>query len=47
MKVITQIYLNCRPDLRDDWLTASEVDDVNEIIVSRLLALFCLGLSCV
>jgi len=32
MKVITQIYLNCRPDLRDDWLTASEVDDVNEII---------------
>ncbi|OSD04155.1 N1221-domain-containing protein [Trametes coccinea BRFM310] len=28
MQVITAIYLNCRPDLRDEWLTGIEVDDV-------------------
>jgi hypothetical protein len=28
MKVITSIYLNCRPDLRDEWLTGNEVDDM-------------------
>ncbi|KIJ37340.1 hypothetical protein M422DRAFT_69303 [Sphaerobolus stellatus SS14] len=28
MKVITSIYLNCRPDLRDEWLIGSEVEDV-------------------
>ncbi|KAI0774182.1 N1221-domain-containing protein [Fomes fomentarius] len=27
MQVITAIYLNCRPDLRDEWLTGIEVDD--------------------
>lgn len=27
MKVITSIYLNCRPDLRDEWLTGTEIDD--------------------
>jgi len=27
-QVITAIYLNCRPDLRDEWLTGNEVDDV-------------------
>lgn len=27
MQVITAIYLNCRPDLRDEWLTGMEVDD--------------------
>ncbi|KAF8639788.1 hypothetical protein AX17_001048 [Amanita inopinata Kibby_2008] len=27
MKVITSIYLNCRPDLRDEWLTGIEVED--------------------
>ncbi|KAK0453809.1 hypothetical protein EV421DRAFT_1700823 [Armillaria borealis] len=27
MKLITAIYLNCRPDLRDEWLTGSENDD--------------------
>lgn len=26
MKVITAIYLNCRPDLRDEWLAGSDVD---------------------
>ncbi|KAG6866536.1 hypothetical protein C0991_003080 [Blastosporella zonata] len=30
MKVITSIYLNCRPDLRDEWLTGSEVDDASD-----------------
>ena len=27
MQVITAIYLNCRPDLRDEWLTGIEIDD--------------------
>jgi len=27
MKVITAIYLNCRPDLRDEWLTGSEMEE--------------------
>ena len=26
MKVITGIYLHCRPELRDDWLAGSDVD---------------------
>lgn len=30
MKVITSIYLNCRPELRDEWLTGSEVEDVSD-----------------
>ncbi|KIY73791.1 N1221-domain-containing protein [Cylindrobasidium torrendii FP15055 ss-10] len=30
MKVITSIYLNCRPDLRDEWLTGTESDDATE-----------------
>lgn len=36
MKVITSIYLNCRPDLRDEWLTGMEVDDVQDALVSCL-----------
>ena len=24
MKVITSIYLNCRPELRDEWLSGSD-----------------------
>lgn len=35
MKVITSIYLNCRPDLRDEWLTGNEVDDLSDAQVSR------------
>ena len=35
MKVITLIYLNCRPDLRDEWLAGSEVEDTTEANVSR------------
>ncbi|KDR83412.1 hypothetical protein GALMADRAFT_235517 [Galerina marginata CBS 339.88] len=30
MKVITSIYLNCRPDLRDEWLAGVEPDDAGE-----------------
>lgn len=30
MQVITAVYLNCRPDLRDEWLTGIEVDDVSD-----------------
>ncbi|KAH6915434.1 hypothetical protein BKA70DRAFT_1420367 [Coprinopsis sp. MPI-PUGE-AT-0042] len=30
MKVITAIYLNCRPDLRDEWLTGTEPDDASD-----------------
>lgn len=35
MKVITAIYLNCRPELRDEWLTTIDVDnDLDESMVS-------------
>ncbi|PPQ92380.1 hypothetical protein CVT25_008730 [Psilocybe cyanescens] len=30
MKVITSIYLNCRPDLRDEWLAGVEPDDAGD-----------------
>lgn len=33
MRVITAIYLHCRPELRDDWLAGSDVDaDVEEAV---------------
>ena len=36
MKVITAIYLHCRPDLRDEWLAGIDVDaDVEESLVSE------------
>lgn len=38
MKVITQIYLNCRPELRDEWLTGMEPEDQNEAQVRTYLA---------
>ena len=41
MQVITAIYLNCRPDLRDEWLTGIEVDDVYDAQVGVV----CSGLS--
>jgi hypothetical protein len=37
MKVITSIYLNCRPDLRDEWLTGTEVDDVSDAQVKAVI----------
>jgi hypothetical protein len=37
MKVITSIYLYCRPDLRDEWLIAVDVDnDLEDALVSLL-----------
>ena len=44
MQVITAIYLNCRPDLRDEWLTGIEVDDLYDAQVSRGLELSLGGL---
>ncbi|KAF8138236.1 hypothetical protein EV363DRAFT_1393697 [Boletus edulis] len=44
MKVITSIYLNCRPDLRDEWLTGNEVDDVSDAQVLFLACRFVVGL---
>jgi len=35
MKLITSIYLNCRPDLRDEWLTGSEVDDASDALAQE------------
>jgi hypothetical protein len=33
MRVITAIYLHCRPELRDDWLAGSDVDaEVDESV---------------
>lgn len=32
MKVITAIYLNCRPDLRDEWLSS----DVEDVVIESL-----------
>jgi hypothetical protein len=39
MKVITLIYLHCRPDLRDEWLSGAEVDDVVDAMVSLVSVL--------
>lgn len=36
MQVITAIYLNCRPDLRDEWLIGPEGDDALEAQVCHL-----------
>lgn len=33
MKVITAIYMNCRPDLRDEWLTGNEIEDPSDAMV--------------
>jgi hypothetical protein len=30
MKLITAIYLNCRPELRDEWLTTVEVEEAKD-----------------
>lgn len=35
MKVITSIYLNCRPELRDEWLAGSDQDtELEDALVS-------------
>jgi hypothetical protein len=36
MKIVTAIYLNCRPDLRDEWLVSvMEKDELEESNVSQ------------
>lgn len=38
MKVITAIYLNCRPELRDEWLAGQDVDgELEDALVSYLI----------
>lgn len=41
MKTITAIYLNCKPELRDEWLTAIDVD--NEVDESNVCSDCILG----
>jgi len=36
MKVITSIYLNCRPELRDEWLSGQELDDAGDAQVGLI-----------
>ncbi len=36
MKIITSIYLDCRPDLRDEWIASSDADaEVEDALVSN------------
>lgn len=36
MKVITSIYLNCRPELRDEWLAGMDQDtELEDALVNR------------
>ena len=36
MKVITAIYLNCRPELRDEWLSGQDQEiEMEDALVSR------------
>ena len=36
MKVITSIYLNCRPELRDEWLAGTDQDnELEDALVRR------------
>lgn len=38
MKVITAIYLNCRPELRDEWLASADVDqEIEDSLVGGVL----------
>ncbi|CAG7848847.1 SubName: Full=Probable Protein required for hyphal anastomosis (HAM-2) {ECO:0000313/EMBL:CCA68099.1} [Serendipita indica DSM 11827] len=46
MKLITAIYLNCRPELRDEWLATMDVEEVKdspsnvETFLRRLVAFY-------
>jgi hypothetical protein len=36
MKIITSIYLHCRPDLRDEWIASSDADaEIEDALVSN------------
>jgi len=40
MKVITSIYLNCRPELRDEWLGGTDQDtELEDALVSHFFPL--------
>lgn len=35
MKLITAIYLKCRPDLRDEWISSPDVDaEIDDALAS-------------
>jgi hypothetical protein len=37
MKVITSMYLNCRPELRDEWLGGTDQDaEMEDATVSKI-----------
>lgn len=39
MKTITSIYLNCRPELRDEWLSGTDLEtELEDALVSALSA---------
>ena len=39
MKVITSIYLNCRPELRDEWLAGTDQEnELDDALVGGLYA---------
>ncbi|RHZ69090.1 hypothetical protein Glove_290g39 [Diversispora epigaea] len=38
MKIITSIYLNCRPDLRDEWIPTDADAEVEEALAKYLYA---------
>lgn len=48
MKVITSIYLNCRPELRDEWLAGTDQDtELEDALVSQIFTLTAwLNLTC-
>jgi len=39
MRVITAVYLHCRPELRDEWLVSADVDGEVEMAVPMEQAL--------
>lgn len=42
MKIITSIYLHCRPDLRDEWIASSDADaEIEDALVSNNARLVC------
>jgi hypothetical protein len=46
MKVITSIYLNCRPELRDEWLGGSDQDtELEDALVSTVYSEMIINLT--
>ncbi|CAG8496185.1 6333_t:CDS:10 [Racocetra fulgida] len=40
MKVITSIYLSCRPDLRDEWISSTDVDAEMDDALAKLIPIY-------